>query len=390
MECCKKVTKEVKWVRVIKMGEKIREYFSKIEDPRCECDVKHKLTDILILVMCAALCGVDTLEKIVEYGKNKIDFLSEQFGITKIPSRATLARILAVIDGDMVGHLIVEIMREMIGISSEVIAVDGKTICSTKRSEIKKTLHILTAIITKTGVTLGQLAVDEKTNEIPCMLPLLGMIDIKGKVITADAMHTQKDTVAEIVKHGGDYCIGLKGNQGNLHADVKLYFDDILSSKVKSDKELYRMASTSEKSRDRYEKRTCYLLNDISWLVGAKDWAGLKSVFAVKREVMKNGVKTEETSYYMSSLKTKPERFLEIVREHWKIESLHWMLDVLFGEDDCRLMSENAQKTMNVMRKLALCLHKNYKEKMKIKKALSQSMFSCLLNDKLLLQILTK
>ena len=372
----------------MEMEEDIRGYFSIIEDPRCECDVKHKLPDVLILVMCAVLCGIDTIEKIVEYGKNKLGFLRDSFGINKIPSKSTLARILVLVDGDKVGQLIVQIMREMIGTGGEVIATDGKTICSTKRSDLKKTLHILTAMLTENGVTLGQLAVDEKTNEIPCLKALLEMIDIKGKVITADAMHAQKDTVAEIVKRQGDYCICLKGNQGNFHNDVKLYFNDVLASKNKSDKALYRTASTSEKSRDRYEKRTCYLLNDISWYENLSDWNGIKSIFAVKRETQQKGTATEEIRYYISSVTAEPERFLKIVREHWKIESMHRMLDVIFGEDDCRLMSENAQKTMNTMRKLSLCFHKNYKEKRRIKKATTQSMFSCLLNDDFLLQLL--
>lgn len=371
------------------MREKIRTYFSIIEDKRCSCDVEYKLEDILILVMCAVLCGVDTIEKIVEYGKNKIEFLTKHFGISKIPSKSTLARVLATVDGEFVGQIIVSIMREALGVKGEIIAVDGKTICSTKRSEYKKTLHILTALAIENGVTLGQLAVDEKTNEIPCMMALLDLIDIRGKVVTADAMHTQKDTVFKIIKRHGDYCIGLKSNQCNLFNDIKLYLDDVLTSRLASDREAYISAYTSEKSRERHEKRTCYLLKDISWLENSKEWEGLKSVFAVKREVTKDGVVTVETNYYISSLNEEPERFLEIVRGHWKIESMHWWLDVVFNEDSCRLMSENGQKTLNIMRKLALCLHKHYKERTKSKKAMSQNMFSCLLNDSLLLDIVT-
>jgi len=338
--------------------------------------------------MCGVLCGLETSEKIVEYGKSKVKFLEQYFGIAVIPSKSTLNRILAMIDGEAVGEIIVLVMREMLGIVDDIIAVDGKTICSTKRSAHKKTLHILTAMAAGNGVTLGQLCVDEKTNEIPCMIELLAMIDIKGKIVTADAMHAQKKTVEAIIEKGGDYCIGLKGNQETFYEDIKLYFDDVLTSKALSDKETYTTAYTSEKSRDRYEKRICYLLNDISWLDCIDEWAGIKSVFAIRREVTRNGVKTDETSYYFSSLETTPARFLEIVRAHWQIEVMHWMLDVVFDEDECRFMSENAQKSLNSLRKFALALHKNFKEKTDSKKAISQNMFACLLNYDLLIQIL--
>jgi len=339
--------------------------------------------------MFGVICGLETSEKIVEYGKSKLKFLEQYFGITTIPSKSTLNRILGMIDGEAVGEIIVLIMREMIGIVGDIVAIDGKTICSTKRSAHKKTLHILTAMATGNGVTLGQLCVDEKTNEIPCILELLEILDIRGKIVTADAMHAQKKTVEVIIEKEGDYCIGLKGNQETFHEDIKLYFDDVLTSKALSDKETYTTAYTSEKNRDRYEKRTCYLLNDISWLDCKDDWAGLKSVFAVRREVIRNDIKTDEMSYYFSSLETTPKRFLEIVREHWQIEVMHWMLDVVFDEDECRFMSENAQKSLNSLRKFALALHKNFKDKTNSKKAISQNMFACLLNDNLLLQILS-
>jgi len=140
-------------------------------------------------------------------------------------------------------------------------------------------------------------------------------------------MGCQKDTVAKIVEKEGDYCIGLKGNQGSLHSDIQLYFKKL------TDNSLYEIAQTREKSRDRYEKCTCYVFKDIAWLEQKGKWASLESVLAIRRDVERKGVKSTETLYYISSLKAMPEEFLKIVRKHWEIEALRWCLDVVFNED---------------------------------------------------------
>jgi predicted transposase YbfD/YdcC len=361
--------------------EKAIDKFGIIEDFRCECDITHKLPNILVLIMCAVLCGIDNVKMIVDYGKNKKHFLQKHFGFSEIPSESTLSRVLAAIDISQVGEIIIEIMQELVGTDFETIAVDGKAIRATCGNNAKEKLHILTAYAVENGVCLAQLQVDEKTNEIPVFRDLLDFLDIKGKTITSDAIGCQKEIVAKIIKKEGNYCIGLKGNQGTLHDDVSLYFQEI------NDECFYEMASTSEKSRDRYEKRTCYVFKDISWLSQLGDWAGLKSIIAIKREIDRKGVKSSETSYYISSLVVSAESFLQTVRKHWEIESLHWCLDVVFDEDNCLLQNTNAQLNLNLWRKFALTIHKNYKEKSKSKKSMKSTMFSCLLNDELLLQV---
>jgi len=364
------------------MREKIIAKFNVIEDFRCECNIKHKLVDILVLIMCAVLCGIDNSKMIVDYGKNKKEFLQKHFGFSAIPSEATLSRVLSVIDVECVGKIIFEIMCEFVGTDFENIAFDGKAICSTCGDNAKEKLHILTAYAIENGLCLAQKQVGEKTNEIPIFREMLDVLDIKGKTITSDAMGCQKDTVAKIIEKEGDYCIGLKGNQGTLHDDVRLYFEEL------TDKNLYEIAQTSEKSRDRYEKRTCYVFNDIAWLEQQNEWAGLKSIIAIRHDVERKGVKTTETLYYISSLETSPEKFLTIVRQHWEIEAMHWCLDVIFNEDGCLLQSTNAQLNLNLWRKFALTLHKNFKEQTKSKKSLKSTMFNCLLNDNLLLDVL--
>ena len=369
------------------MRELYEKHFAIIEDNRCQCDVDYKLVDVLILVMCAVLCGLDKPEEIVTYGKEKRAFLENHFGITKTPSESTISRILNMVNGDMVARCVINIMREKIGLTGAIIAVDGKTICSTaKKDSVHEKLHILTAYMTENGVTLGQLAVNEKTNEIPVMRELLDMIDIKGKIITADAMHCQKDTVKKIVNLGGDYVLGLKGNQEVFFDEMKNYIEDCIKDKTIH----VETACTTEKNRDRFEQRTCYIAPNSDWFESKNEWARLHTVFSIRRKTTtKQGV-SEETSYYITSLDLPAERLLEIAREHWKIESLHWLLDVVFSEDDCRILNSNGQKTLNVFRKLAIAFHKNYVStlKQKTKPSLKNNMLKALMNHDLLLEII--
>lgn len=369
----------------MKMKEIITKHFSIIEDTRCDCNVKHKLSNILIVVMCAVLCGLDTLSDIVEYGEQKAKMLYDRFGIEKIPSESTLCRVLSMINPELLGICIVNIMREFIGENGDIIAIDGKAICSTETMKAyTRGLRVVTAYMTECGISLGQLAVDCKTNEIPCVKELVELLDVDGKIITADAEHCQKETIEKIISKNADYCICLKGNQRSLFEDVKLYAESVINGEFSCE-----TAQTSEKGHGRYEKRKCYLFDDINWLSQKSEWQNLKSIFAIQRVVIRtDGTKTEEVSHYISSLDVPPERFLEIVRNHWKIESMHWQLDMVFNEDDCRITSENGQKSMNIMRKLALSLHKNHKNISKHKKSIKKYMLNCLLNDEELFNVI--
>lgn len=363
-------------------------YFGIIEDPRCECNVEHKLIDILILVMCGILCGMDELSKIIEYGESKKDFLKENFGVDKIPSKSTLSRILAIVDSDKLSLSIVGIMNSLVENKGKQIAIDGKTIRSTeKMSSFEKSLHIITAYATETYISIGQMTVDGKTNEIPCAVDLIQKLDVKGKVLSLDALHCQKNTVATIVNNGANYIIGLKENQKRLYNDVKEMYIDLIESKFKKDKKKYETYSVSEKNRDRFEKRTGYLLNDISWLDNKENWKGLKNILCIKRETERKEEKSDELSFYLTSLETNSKELMNYVRNHWGIESMHHILDVSYDEDVCGIISEQSQKSLNIFRKLGLAIHKNYLEGKK-NKTLRSNMFKCLLNDNVLLDVI--
>lgn len=356
--------------------------FEIIEDPRHQGYVKHKLCDILVIVMCAVLCGLDELCSIVTFAENKASFFKERFGIEKIPSKPTMSRVLGSIDGAEVGKIIVAIMKERIGEVGEVIAVDGKAIRSTARTnQPHSALQIITAYLTESGVVLGQEKVNEKTNEIPAFQQMLLYLNLEGKTITADAMHCQKETCAKIITKQGDYVFGLKENQRMLYENVDLYFK---SSITNSELETY---TTTEKNGGRIEKRICRKLSDLSWLEGRTAWSGLKTVFSVTRITQSARKTSEETCYYISSLDTSAKHLLFLAREHWKIESMHWMLDAVFSEDTCSFWNENAHLTLNSFRKYALLLHKQYLSSSRKKISVKKNMLNCLLNEETLLEL---
>lgn len=368
------------------MNEIFNMYFGIIEDERDVANTKHLLIDILKLVLIAILCGMDELDKIVDYGKNKQEFLKQEFNIKSIPSKSTLTRIFAMIDSKWLGLSTVCILKHLIKKEHEQIMIDGKAIKSTDAMRtIEKMMNIVTAY-TDTGISLGQITVNNKSNEIPAVKELIDWLDIEGKVLTMDAMHCQKETVAKIVDNKGDYVVQLKANQGRFHEEVYAMFDDKYMDINDKDCE-YEIFSSLENSHGRIEKRTCYVLNELAFFTDyLSEWKGLKKIFAVKREIERNGEKTTEISCYLSSKNTTAEKLLSYTRNHWKIESMHHILDVSYDEDMCRVYTKRAQENLNIFRKFGISIHKNYLENKK--QTVKSSMFNCLLNDSHLLEIL--
>ena len=371
------------------INETFNLYFCVIEDTRCQSYVKHPLMSILKLVMLGVLCGLDELDKIVDYGKNKIDFLSREFEIKDIPSKATLTRVFAMINPTWLGLSIEGILKTLIKSKPNQIMLDGKAIRSTNAIKtIEKMMNIVTAY-TDTGMSIGQVTVDNKSNEIPAVKDLINILDIRGTVVTADAMHCQKETVEQIINNGADYVVQLKGNQGNFHKDVYAMFDDKYMDETDKDSE-YEMFQTIDKGHGRIEKRRCYVLNNIEYFTDyIAEWKGLKKIFAVKRTVEEDGKKREEISCYLSSKNTTAEKLLSYTRSHWLIESMHHILDVTFDEDRCKLLSQKAQESLNIFRKMGISIHKNFLNSIKnIKQTIKSSMFNCLLNNQRVLEIL--
>jgi len=360
-------------------------YFGIIEDKRCQPDVKHPLVDILKLVMVALLCGVDELEQIIDYGIRKKEFLKKEFEIKAIPSKSTLTRIFNMVEPKWLGLSIVGILNTLIKERTGQIMLDGKAIRATDAIRtIEKMMNIVTAY-TDTGISLWQKTVDSKSNEIPAVQELIAMLNVEGMVVTADAMHCQKETAEIIVNKGGDYVLQLKANQGNFYQDVYAMFNDKYMNETDKDCE-YEIFTTTEKSHGRIEKRTCYVLNELEFFTDyLATWKGLKKIFAVKREVEKDEKKTTEISCYLSSKNTSAENLLSYTRKHWEIESMHHILDVTYDEDKCRLQSKKAQENLNIFRKMGISIHKQFLKNKK--KSIRSNMFNCLIDDNYLLEV---
>lgn len=211
---------------------------------------------------------------------------------------------------------------------------------------------------------------------------MLEFLNIEKKVITAGAMHCRRKTCGKIAAKKGDCVFGLKQNQPSLYDDVVLYYENT------NNLEELESFKTAEKNAGRIETRICRKMHDALWLLPRHDRPGLKTAFCVERIVKERGRERQETSYYIASMDTSAQEFLRIVREHWKIESMHWMLDVDFSEDACRFFSENAHKTLNAIRKCALALHKDFLARTNRKTSIKANMPACLINRKRLFQLL--
>jgi len=318
--------------------------------------------------------------------EKRAKFFKKKFGIETIPSKPTFSRILTMIDGDAVSKVIIEIMKERSKFTSHlmnILAVDGKAIRSTyEKEKAHSALQILTAYITGSGVVLGQEAIYEKTNEIPVFQDMLKYLDVSGKTVTADAMHCQKGTCKKIISGGGDYVFGLKGNHKTLYSNTVSYIEN------ESNSENIEKFRTIEKNGGRIETRICKKVIDISWLKSRKYWAGLTSVFSVRRITESKNKTTDETCYYITSSDSSAEDLLKITREHWKIESMHWLLDVVFSEDDCEILSENGHKTLNILRKLALMVHRAFIANLPKKCSVKANLLMCLMDEDYLDEVL--
>jgi len=274
--------------------------------------------------------------------------------------------------------------------TTKQICIDGKTICSTVNLEnYSNTIHIVTALLADTSISLGQKVIENKTNEIIAVRELIDMLDIKGAVITMDAMHCQKETVRKIRENKADYVVQLKLNQGNLYEDVVAMFDERLVD-INAKEGNYDTYQTIEKNGGRIEKRTCYVLEDVAYFTDyLAEWKGLDKIFAIKREVTEKGNTSTETSYYLSSKSAKAKELMEYARKHWQIESFHWILDVNYGEDDSRVKNRNSQICLNIIRKAALGIIKTYISNNKVKrKAISSNMYKCSLSQEYLTEVL--
>ena len=357
------------------LSENFLVHFCSIIDPRKDNHNKlHLLTDIIVLTILAVLCGAESFTEIEAFGKAKEEWLKTFLPLPHgIPSHDTLGNLFARLNPQALQASFLSWIKSVIKVSGgEIIPIDGKTLKRSYEGEGGRgAIHMVSAWGSQNEVVLGQIKTSEKSNEITAIPMLLGLLDIKGSTITIDAMGCQKDIAKTIVEKEADYVLALKGNQGTLHDDVQLFFEDLLAKKLKTIK--YDEYETVEKGHGRIETRRYYVSEDIEWLTQEKEWKKLSSIGRVEslREI--KGKVTREKRYYITSLPAKAEVFARAVRTHWAIENkLHWSLDVTFHEDDCRIRKNHAPENFAVIRHIALNLlkmEKTAKVGLKIKRS---------------------
>jgi predicted transposase YbfD/YdcC len=330
--------------------QKLIEQAAKIEDPRRQYGyLQHKLGTILVIAFCAIICGAEDYEDIEDFGNIRKELLSKFLAMPNgIPDKDTFRRVFERVDPSEVAACLYEWLEGR-DAKGKTVNIDGKTICGSKNAA-HKAYHVVSAWVSENQITLGEIVVDEKSNEITAIPKLLELVDVEGATVTIDAMGTQAKTAGKIIEKKAGYCLALKGNHSDLHEDVLLYFEN---------QTVEARMLPREKDHGRIEKREYFLETDIDWLWQKPDWAGLNAIGAVRSTAIKNNATSVETRYFITSL-TDVGRFADSVRKHWSIENqLHWQLDVTFGEDSAKVRKDNAPLNWNAMRKTALPLIRN-------------------------------
>lgn len=340
------------------------ECFGELSDPRVDRTKKHLLLDILALSICGVLSGAEGWEEIEDFAKEHEPWFKRFLILPHgIPSHDTISRVFSALDPYGLQTCCINWLKRISQlIAEDIIAVDGKSLCGSKRvNECKKALHIINAWSCTNRVCLGQLKVADKSNEIPAVPELLKLLYIKGAIVTLDAMGAQEETVKQIREAGADYVITLKGNQGILHETVKDSF--VLHDKGNNVIPIYRADAEVNAEHGRIEERFIEVMSTekLKGLINAR-WIDLNSIARITyiRTEPTGEIITEKRHLITSLAADNPTRILYAARAHWQVENtLHWSLDVTFGEDDCRIRDENAAVNFSWLRKFALGLLKN-------------------------------
>jgi len=365
------------------------------------CSIK----DAVIIVISGSLCDLQSVKKIHEWATTEYirTFLAETFGIKRIPCYWRLLSLLAIIRPESLNKCMKQWVASVVpALAAKLeteeeeqskkkkkqpltIAIDGKAIRSTgKMKKYDSPLHIISAQIGELGLTLAQRTVDSKSNEIPAVPELIKELEIKGCMVVADAINCQIETAEAIIEAEADYLLSAKGNQEALMNDIAEYVQD---TKLRATMD---SITRTEKGHGRKERRSAYTSDDVSWQPGGRVWPELKCIGAVHTRFETSKGVTEEWHYYISSKALRAEELLHHAREEWSVETMHWLLDVHFDEDRCRVQSKNVQQNLNMLHKFALNIIRIHKRETQSKLPLNGIMFRALMNPQALLPLLGK
>jgi len=375
-----------RWVNV----ESIGSYFESLSDPRHPRNRKHLLVDIVVIAVCAMVCGCDGPTAIHRWAVNRRDWLGQFLALPNgIPSRDCIRRLLMALKPEAFQQCfrdwITHAVRSDDDGSSRLIALDGKT-CRGSHDAARGLgpLHIVSAWASEEGIALGQVATEEKSNEITAIPLLLEQIDLTNSLITIDAMGCQKGIAGDIVAGGGDFVISVKENQPRLREAIEAYFTKHLERDLEDLR--YRCHETSEVAHGRIDERSYFLTRIPPDFALREEWPWIKAIgYALRVTRHADGRETDETRFYILSRYLSGKRFSEAVRGHWGIESMHWVLDVNFREDDSRTRERTLGNNLSWLRRFAVTLLKRHP----VNDSLRGKMMRCMMNTEFLTEVLT-
>jgi predicted transposase YbfD/YdcC len=349
------------------------EHLATITDPRVNRTKDHELIDILVIAICALLCRAETFNEMEDFGNAKLDWFKTFLSLPNgIPSHDTFNRVFSALNPKEFLDAFLNWTQSLRrAVPEEIVAMDGKALRRALTAE-KNPKYIVSAWAEDNGLVLGQLKVEEKSNEITALPQLLRILELSGCIVTLDAMGCQTNIAKEIKEADADYLLALKGNQESVHREVKDFLDDAIAesktwrpsgalSGVAAQVVTKKMV---EKDHGRLETREYFQSAELSWFADLSKWEGLQTVGVVQSTREINGKISTERRYYLSSLPLNIELFARAVRGHWGIENkLHWILDVHFGEDQSRARSGYAAENLATLRRFAVNLLKSEQTK---------------------------
>ena len=349
-----------------KMVERFQEHFGQMKDPRVERTKLYPLEEILFVMLCGSICGAESWRDFVMFGVEKLDFLREYFPFSSgIPCKNTFARVSAALEPEQFRACFIAWAASLQTVPGEVIAIDGKTLCNSANACTgAAAIHMVSAFGTDSRLVLAQQKVAEKSNEITAIPALLDLLDVTGHTITIDAMGCQRSIAKKIRDKGADYVLALKGNQGTLNDDVRLFLQAEAAKPVSI--AISDTYSEADAGHGRIESRKCIVSSELDWLEQKAQWSGLTSIAMIEETREFKGRISVDRRFFISSLPANARQIAGAVRAHWAIENtLHWTLDVVFNEDQSTVRKDHAPQNLAIVRHVVLNILNTAKKQFK-------------------------